>query len=101
MKLASNTESATALRELAEAMPLAIDNIAESTEEVVQVYQSVAEDVGPHNQDFYNMIMLIKKAQEMAAEAVQALPPMLMLLLIKLMHTLQRILAFRENNELG
>lgn len=77
MKLALNTESATALREFAEAMPLAIDNIAESTEEVVQVYQSVAEDVGPHNQDFYNMIMLIKKAQEMAAEAVQALPPML------------------------
>ena len=29
------------------------------------------------NQDFNNMIMLIKKAQEMAAEAVQALPPML------------------------
>mgnify|MGYP001751575456 CR=1 FL=1 len=42
MKLALNTESATALREFAEAMPLAIDNIAESTEEVVQVYQSVA-----------------------------------------------------------
>lgn len=39
MKLALNTESATALREFAEAMPLAIDNIAESTEKVVQVYQ--------------------------------------------------------------
>ena len=77
MKLALNTESATALREFAEAMPLAIDNIAESTEKVVQVYQSVAEDVGPHNQDFYNMLMLIKSAQETAAEAVQALPPML------------------------
>lgn len=77
MKLALNTESATALREFAEAMPLAIDNIAESTEKVVQVYQSVAEDVGPHNQDFYNMLMLIKNAQEAAAEAVQALPPML------------------------
>lgn len=77
MKLALNTESATALREFAEAMPLAIDNIAESTEKVVQVYQSVAEDVGPHNQDFYNMLMLIKNAQETAAEAVRALPPML------------------------
>ena len=75
MKLALNTESATALREFAEAMPLAIENITESTEKVVQVYQSVAEDVGPHNQDFYNMLMLIKSAQE--AEAVQALPPML------------------------
>lgn len=77
MKLALNTESAIALREFAEAMPLAIENIIESTEKVVQVYQSVAENVGPHNQDFYNMLMLIKAAQEVAAEAVQALPPML------------------------
>ncbi len=77
MRLALNTESAIALREFAEAMPLAIENITESTEKVVQVYQSVAEDVGPHNQDFYNMLMLIKSTQEAAAEAVQALPPML------------------------
>ena len=77
MKLALNTESATALREFAEAMPWAIQNITESTAKVVQVYQSVAEDVGPHNQEFYNMLMIIKAAQETAAEAVQALPPML------------------------
>lgn len=77
MKLALNTESATALREFAEAMPLAVENITESTEKVVQIYQSVAENVGPHNQDFYNMLMLIKSAQENASEAIQALPVML------------------------
>lgn len=77
MKLALNTESATAMREFAQAMPLAIENITQSTERVVQVYQSVAETVGPHNQDFYNMLMLIKSAQENAAEAVQELPSML------------------------
>lgn len=77
MELALNTESAIALREFAQAMPLAIENITESTEKVVQVYQSVAEDVGPHNQDFYNMLLLIKSAQEAAAEAVQKLPTML------------------------
>lgn len=77
LKLALNPESAAALREFAEAMPLAIENITESTEKVVQVYQSVAENLGPHNQDFYDMIMLIKSAQEKAAEAVQALPPKL------------------------
>lgn len=77
MKLSLNNESAVALREFAAAMPLALENIAESTEKVVQVYQSVAEEVGPHNQDFYEMLMLIKSAQEAAADAVQALPPML------------------------
>lgn len=77
MKLALNTESAIALREFAESMPLAIQNIVESTEKVVQVYQSVAEELGVHNQDFYDMLMLIKKAQEETAEAIQKLPKML------------------------
>lgn len=77
MKLALNTESAAALREFAEAMPLVIENIRESTERVVQVYQSVAENVGPHNRDFYDMLMLIKDAQEVASDAIEALPKML------------------------
>lgn len=77
MKLAINKESADALREFADAMPTAIENITASTEKLVQVYRSVAESVGPHEQDFGNMLMLIKDAQESAAEAVQALPPKL------------------------
>lgn len=77
MKLALNTESAIALREFSESMPLAIQNIVESTEKVVQVYQSVAEELGVHNQDFYDMLMLIKKAQEETAEAILELPKML------------------------
>jgi hypothetical protein len=77
MKLALNTESASAMREFAQVMPFALENIVQATEKVVQVYQSVAEDVGPHNQDFYDMIMLIKSAQENAAEAIEALPGML------------------------
>ena len=43
----------------------------------MQVYQSVAESVGPHEQDFYDMLMLIKEAQEAASEAIEALPQML------------------------
>lgn len=77
MKLALNTESAIALREFAESMPLAIENIVTATEKVVQVYQSVADTLGIHNQDFYEMLMHIKKAQENAADAIQTLPPML------------------------
>ena len=37
MKLALNSESAAALREFSESMPVAIQNIVDSTEKVVQV----------------------------------------------------------------
>lgn len=77
MKLALNTESAAALREFSESMPLAMGNIVEATDKVVRVYQSVADTLGIHNQDFYEMLMHIKKAQEDAADAIQTLPPML------------------------
>ncbi len=76
-KIFMTQEGADALREFAQAMPLAIANIVESTEKLIQVYQSVAEEVGPHEQDFYDMLMLIKRAQETAAEAIQELPPQL------------------------
>ena len=77
MKLSLNSESAAALREYSESMPVAIQNIVDSTEKVVQVYQSVADTLGVHNQDFYDMLMLIKKAQEETAVAIQVLPKML------------------------
>ena len=77
MKLSLNSESAAALREFSESMPVAIQNIVDSTEKVVQVYQSVADTLGVHNQDFYDMLMLIKKAQEETAVAIQVLHKML------------------------
>ena len=77
MKLSLNSESAAALREFSESMPVAIQNIVDSTEKVVQVYQSVADTLGVHNQDFYDMLMLIKKAQEETAVAIQVVPKML------------------------
>lgn len=77
MKLSLNSESAAALREFSESMPVAIQNIVDSTEKVVQVYQSVADTLGVHNQDFYDMLMLIKKAQEETAVAIQVLPKIL------------------------
>lgn len=77
MKLALNTESALALREFAESMPFAVENIVAATVKVVHVYQSVADTLGVHHNDFYEMLMHIKKAQENAAEAILSLPPML------------------------
>ena len=77
MKLALNNESAAALEEFAESMPLAVENIVVATDKVVRVYQSVADSLGVHGEDFYDMLMHIKNAQENAADALEALPPML------------------------
>lgn len=77
MKLKLDHESANALREFADAMPFAIENITESTEKLVKIYNSVAENIGPHYQDFHNMLMLIKSVQMEALEPVEVLPAML------------------------
>jgi len=84
MKLALNQESASALRTFAEAMPFAIENIRQDTEKIIQVYQSVADSLGVHEQNFYDMLMIIKNAQEIAAEAIQILPPKMVLVADKI-----------------
>lgn len=77
MKLELNPEGANALREFGEAMPIAVANIVASTLKLCSVYQSVADTLGVHRQSFYDMLMLIKKAQECSAEAIEALPTLL------------------------
>lgn len=77
LKLKLDYEGAAALREFASAMPLAISNIETGTEQIMRIYQSVADSVGPHEQDFRQMLLTIKKAQETAKDAVMVLPKML------------------------
>lgn len=77
MKLSLNHESAAALRDFAEAMPVAIESIRADTDRLVQVYESVADRVGEHETDFFNMLMLIKTAQTDASDALQELPKLM------------------------
>lgn len=77
IKIKIDSAGAQALREFAEAMPVAMSNIEERTNNIIQVYQSVAESVGPHEQDFADMLQTIKKAQEKARDAILELPTML------------------------
>lgn len=77
MKLSLNKESAEILREFGRIMPVTIINIAESTLNVCLVYQSLCENLGVHRQSFYDMLMHIKEAQEISAEALKELPIML------------------------
>ena len=77
MKLELTHEGASAIRAFADAMPVALENIIQSTEQLIGVYQSVAENVGSHRQDFYDMLMHIKYASEKSRDAIQVLPPMM------------------------
>lgn len=75
--LSLNSKSSAALREFAEAMPLAVDNIVNATMKVLQIYQSVQDTLGVHRDSFYDLLVNIKNAQESAAEAIEVLPQML------------------------
>ena len=78
MKLALNAESARALRELAGAIPKAVSNILEDTTKLVTAYQSVAGRLGVHRSAFYEMLLHIKRAQEISSEALEILPAKLL-----------------------
>ena len=67
-------QGAQALRDFATAMPTAVDNIIQSTEKLINVYRSTAEDLGIHSDSFGEMLDYIRKVQEKAAEAIEELP---------------------------
>lgn len=67
-------EGVAALREFAQAIPVAVQNIDESTKKLMTVYNSVAEDVGVHSGQFLEILEYVKSAQKLAADAVEQLP---------------------------
>ena len=67
-------EGATALRDFAAAMPIAVKNIVDDTEALFVVYKSVEEKLGVHGNDFAEMLKIVKKAQLLADEAILELP---------------------------
>lgn len=84
MILSLNHKSAMALREFAEAIPQAIQNISDDTDKLIGVYQSVQEKVGVHGDDFHNLLQSIEKVQKDAAQAMEALPHMLIETAVKI-----------------
>lgn len=75
MKLTLTPEGAEALRQFAGAIPLTIENIVGETNKLLNVYNSVSEHLGEHNQDFCDLLTHIKKAQQAASDAILELPP--------------------------
>jgi hypothetical protein len=77
MRLSISAESVTALREFANVMPTVLSNMADSTTNLLNVFKSVAESIGPHEQEFFELFNTVSKAQEAASEAISELPYML------------------------
>lgn len=77
MKLSLNTESVNALRDFADRIPHVTNKIIEDTKKLLNTYHSVAESTGPHNQDFLEMLFLVKSAQGIAEESLKELSVML------------------------
>lgn len=75
IKLTLTYEGAEALREFARALPVATENIQLSTEKLYAIYQSVAEDLGVHKQEFESLLSHIKKMQLNATYAIAMLVP--------------------------
>lgn len=71
MGIRPTPENAKALQEFAESMPVAVENISESTERLLRTYQAYEAYMGPHSEEFKIMFMCVKKAQEEAAEAIK------------------------------
>ena len=63
------------LTKAAKNMPIAMDNIVTETDNLLNVYNAVSEHIGEYNQDFSDLLMHIKKAQQTASYAILELLP--------------------------
>lgn len=77
LEIKLDRESVDALRILAKALPQALQNIGESTDKLLNVYETVEEDIGPHTEEFKLMLKNVKKSITTSSEAVLQVPRIL------------------------
>lgn len=77
MKLSINEQSVSALRDYAEEIPRICNKLEEDIQRLLNVYNNVSENVGPHNDLFEEMILTIKRAEEISNESISELAYML------------------------
>ena len=61
-------EGVIALRELGDRVTCSTQRLINSSEAVVSVFQSVEDTVGPHRNDFMDMLIHVKKYVELSKE---------------------------------
>ena len=73
-KLSVNIQSAEALYDFSESMPIAVANIEEAGVKLLNVYNYYSDDLGFHSGDFKKLISHILKTQEKCIDSLGALP---------------------------
>lgn len=77
MKLSINEESVNALREYSDVIPWVCSKLEDDIQHLLNIYNGVAENVGPHNELFEKMLFQIGKAEETSKESINELAYML------------------------
>lgn len=77
LRLKLDQESIDAIRELAAAMPMLKENIEMSTSYLIQLYNSLENEVGPHRNELQELMLHIQSAAQQVEETLEVLPPML------------------------
>lgn len=77
MKLSINQESVTALREYAASIPKIINDITEGMEQLSRTYVNVCENIGPHRDEFDEMVRTIQKFNNTSSQFIEEIPYML------------------------
>ncbi len=75
LKLSLNNEGAQALREFADVLPQTMNNIKEDTEELMQYFESVEDQLGVHAEDFRDILSMVNDALKKGEEAITELAP--------------------------
>ena len=69
--LALNQTSVDVCNALAERIPVVNDNICDDTHKLIQIYESLAPDLGVHSRQFEIMLLQTEKTALLAKEEVQ------------------------------
>ena len=77
LELSINIQSVDALREYADIILVVCDNLEEDIRKLIEIYNDVSENIGPHNESFESMLIGIKHVEELSAESIKELSYML------------------------
>lgn len=73
-QISISREGAQTLREFAQAMPYAVENLSQDTETLRRVFESVSEGLGEIEPDFADIVDLCSQAVANAQESIEGLP---------------------------
>lgn len=66
-------ESVEALFFFSEQLPKIFENISNDTQKLINIYNSLCDTIGPHNEEFFDMLKSIELAKDIAGDSINVL----------------------------